>query len=93
MPERPIIELPSEKGVPGVAAVLSLAALAIPVDATAWFPGWTSDGLGTLIWLSALIPAFLLAYYRGLRGVAVALAAVAVTVAGSSVAGATVGRT
>jgi diguanylate cyclase (GGDEF)-like protein len=37
-------------------------------------PDWTSTGAGMLIWLTALIPAFLLSYYRGLRGVAVALA-------------------
>lgn len=36
-------------------------------------PDWTSSGAGMLIWLTALIPAFLLSYYRGLRGVAVAL--------------------
>jgi diguanylate cyclase (GGDEF)-like protein len=53
---------------------LSLAALAVPVATVAWMPDWTSNGAGMLIWLTALIPAFLLSYYRGLRGVAVALA-------------------
>ncbi|MDP1892317.1 MAG: diguanylate cyclase [Gemmatimonadaceae bacterium] len=59
--------------VPPRALALSLAALAIPVAAVAWMPDWTSTGAGMLIWLTALIPAFLLSYYRGLRGVAVAL--------------------
>ncbi len=60
--------------VPPRALALSLAALAVPVATVAWMPDWTSNGAGMLIWLTALIPAFLLSYYRGLRGVAVALA-------------------
>jgi diguanylate cyclase (GGDEF)-like protein len=48
--------------------------MAVPVVAVFSFPDSTTTGVGTLIWLTALIPAFLLAYYRGLRGVAVALA-------------------
>lgn len=59
--------------VPPRALALSLAALAIPVATVASMPDWTSTGAGMLIWLTALIPAFLLSYYRGLRGVAVAL--------------------
>lgn len=65
---------PAGRRVPPRALSISLAALAIPVIVVFAFPDWTSTGFGTLIWLSALIPAFLLAYYRGLRGVAVALA-------------------
>lgn len=60
--------------VPARALAISIAALAIPVGAVYWLPDWTSSGLGMLIWLTALIPAFLLSYYRGLQGVAVALA-------------------
>ena len=52
---------------------MSIAALAIPVATVYWLPDWTSNGLGMLIWLTALIPAFLLSYYRGWQGVAVAL--------------------
>jgi diguanylate cyclase (GGDEF)-like protein len=62
-----------EKAVPMFALAISLAALAVPVAVALSFPGWSSHGPGMLIWFSALIPAFLLAYYRGVRGVAVAL--------------------
>jgi diguanylate cyclase (GGDEF)-like protein len=60
--------------VPPRALAVSIAALAVPVATVYSFPDWTSSGGGMLIWLTALIPAFLLSYYRGLRGVAVALA-------------------
>ncbi|MFI5310441.1 MAG: diguanylate cyclase [Gemmatimonadales bacterium] len=59
---------------PPRALAISIAALAVPVATVFWLPDWTSSGLGMLIWLTALIPAFLLSYYRGLQGVAVALA-------------------
>lgn len=48
-------------------------ALVVPVVTVLWLPDWTSSGAGMLVWLTALIPAFLLSYYRGLPGVAVAL--------------------
>jgi diguanylate cyclase (GGDEF)-like protein len=64
----------ASRHVPARALWISLAAMSIPVAVVFAFPDWTATGFGTLIWLSALIPAFLLAYYRGLRGVAVALA-------------------
>lgn len=60
--------------VPPRALAISIAALVIPVVTVYELPDWTSNGGGMLIWLTALIPAFLLAYYRGLQGVAVALA-------------------
>ncbi|MDP1892014.1 MAG: diguanylate cyclase [Gemmatimonadaceae bacterium] len=60
--------------VPPFALAASIVSLAVPVAVVLWFPDWTSNGLGMLIWLTALIPAFLLALYRGFRGVAVALA-------------------
>lgn len=60
--------------VPFRALALSAAALAVPVGATLLLPGDRHD-LELLLWLLALVPAFLLAYYRGWRGVAVALAA------------------
>ncbi len=59
--------------VPPRALALSISALVVPVVAVLLFPDWTSTDAGMLIWLTALIPAFLLSYYRGLRGVAVAL--------------------
>jgi len=61
--------------VPIRALLLSLAALAIPVLGVFVVPGLVQEDQGMLIWLTALIPAFLLAYYRGLRGVATAVAA------------------
>jgi diguanylate cyclase (GGDEF)-like protein len=73
MPMRSVAR-PSEQPVPRRALVVSVLALAVPVAVVFWFPDWTSTGLGMLIWLTALIPAFLLAYYRGFAGVAVALA-------------------
>lgn len=39
-----------------------------------FFPQGLAD-YGTLLWLLALVPAFLLAYYRGWQGAATALAA------------------
>ena len=59
--------------VPPRALVFSLAAMAVPVSGTFLLPGWAEDQ-GVLIWLTSVVPAFLLAYYRGLMGVAVALA-------------------
>src|ERR1019366_9526307 len=65
---------PRTQRVPPRALAISIAALAVPVAVVFWQPDWTSNGLGMLIWLTALIPAFLLSYYRGWQGVAVALA-------------------
>jgi len=59
--------------VPGRALAISAAALAVPVLAVYLMPGVNDYEL--LVWLLALIPAFLLAYYRGWRGVAAAMAA------------------
>ncbi|MFO7892320.1 MAG: GGDEF domain-containing protein [Longimicrobiales bacterium] len=52
--------------------VISFGALAVPVVATFWFPESSAD-YELLLWLLALVPAFLLAYYRGWVGVAVAM--------------------
>ncbi len=68
------------RAVPPRALVLSLAALIVPVAGALEAPA----GLGSyaaLLWLLALVPAFLLAYYRGWRGVATALAAGMATLA------------
>ena len=61
--------------VPARALWLSLASLAVPVGATFAFPDFAQEDQGPLVWLTALVPAFLFAYYRGKRGVALALAA------------------
>ncbi len=61
-------------GVPPQALLLSLLCLWIPVLSSAFFPTWTYDA-GALVWLLALIPPFLLSYYRGWGGASLALAA------------------
>lgn len=83
--------VPGERGVPARALVISLGSLLIPVLGVAAAPEWAQDEQGVLIWLSALIPAFLLAYYRGLRGVALALAGAMALLAVTQVALLTLG--
>ncbi len=63
----------STRALPGRALALSLAALAVPVAGSLAFPELLGE-TAALLWLLALVPAFLLAYYRGWRGVATALA-------------------
>lgn len=64
----------SPRPVPLRALLISLGALAVPViGALRSAPG--SGNHGVLLWLLALVPVFLLAYYRGWRGVALATAA------------------
>jgi diguanylate cyclase (GGDEF)-like protein len=58
--------------VPRRAVLISAAALAVPVLAGAL--GVSDGSAQLLLWLLALVPAFLLAYYRGWRGVATSLA-------------------
>jgi diguanylate cyclase len=58
--------------IPHTGLVLSFGALLVPVIGTFWFPEASREYL-PLLWLVALIPAFLLAYYRGWIGVAVAM--------------------
>lgn len=60
--------------IPVRAVVISVLALAVPV-AAALVPEGATSGYALLLWLVALIPAFLLSYYRGWVGVAVAQAA------------------
>ncbi|MGH7459689.1 MAG: diguanylate cyclase domain-containing protein, partial [Longimicrobiales bacterium] len=55
------------------ALVLSVAAALFPVAGAFLIPERLSD-VGALLWLIPLIPAFLLAYYRGWKGVATSLA-------------------
>lgn len=62
------------RSVPLRALLLSLASLAVPVVGQLVFPGLVRDEFGIVVWASALVPAFLLAYYRGSGGVAVAVA-------------------
>ena len=72
----------SKPKIPARAVVLSVAALAVPFVASQW----AAEAAATpLVWLVALIPAFLLAYYRAWRGVATALAGAMATLALSNV--------
>ncbi len=64
----------SPSPVPLRAFAISIAALSVPVLGTFALPAWTESDYGLLVWLTALVPAFLLAYYRGSQGVALALA-------------------
>lgn len=64
----------SGAGVPPRALLISLLALVVPVAGTVFFPQHADDEVGLLFWLPALVPAFLLTYYRGWWGVSVALA-------------------
>ena len=59
--------------VPIRALLLSLGAISIPVLGALAVPD-TLGEFGALLWLLALIPAFLLAFYRGWKGAATALA-------------------
>jgi diguanylate cyclase (GGDEF)-like protein len=59
--------------VPARALAISLAALGVPVITTLRFPG-AAEEVELLTWILAIIPIFLLSYYRGWRGAAVALA-------------------
>lgn len=60
--------------IPRRALLLSLVTLAVPVAGAIYAPEWLSEDRGLLLWLTPILPAFLLAYYRGWKGVAVALA-------------------
>lgn len=56
------------------ALVLSSAALSIPLTAGVVYPDWTGEEAGVLLWLTALLPAFLLTYYKGWQGASLGLA-------------------
>ncbi|MEX0980076.1 MAG: diguanylate cyclase [Gemmatimonadota bacterium] len=56
------------------ALVLSFGALSVPMIGGILFPDWTGEEAGVLLWLTALVPAFLLTYYRGWRGASLGLA-------------------
>ncbi len=60
--------------VPPQALLLSLLSLWVPVASSSLFPEWTNADVGVLIWLLALVPPFLLSYYRGWMGASLALA-------------------
>ena len=59
--------------IPLRALMISAGALAVPVATGFLPPDWLGDA-GVLVWLTGLVPAFLMAYYKGWRGASVALA-------------------
>lgn len=85
-------QIRSERRVPPRALIISVAALLVPVVGILSFPEQTVGEYGSLFWLLALIPAFLLAYHRGWRGVATALAAGMATLSSTHAAASWVGR-
>jgi diguanylate cyclase (GGDEF)-like protein len=60
--------------IPLRALLLSFAALFVPIFTALAFPDFSGGDTGLLIWLTALIPGFLLTYYRGWSGASLALA-------------------
>ncbi|HKK93495.1 MAG TPA: diguanylate cyclase, partial [Longimicrobiales bacterium] len=72
-PNRPTRQDLRSSRVPVRAAILSIAAFAVPVVGTFWVPEALAE-YEALLWLTALIPAFLLSYYRGWQGAATAFA-------------------
>jgi putative two-component system response regulator len=85
--------LHGEGAVPPRALLLALLALAVPVSGALLFPEALGE-FAALLWLTLLLPGFLLAYYRGWQGAATALAAgmaaLALTQAGAAWMGVTV---
>ncbi|HKS05314.1 MAG TPA: diguanylate cyclase [Gemmatimonadaceae bacterium] len=67
--------------VPLRALGISLSALVVPVAAAFYAPTWTNSGVGMLVWLTGLVPVFVLAYYRGVGGVLVGVAATCIAAA------------
>src|SRR5688572_29321911 len=65
--------MPPGKHPPLRALLISLAALAIPIIGAFLVPGALRD-YEALLWMLAVVPAFLLAYYKAWQGAAVALA-------------------
>jgi PAS domain S-box-containing protein len=67
------LTVPSARRVPLGALGLSVAAFLVPLVCAIYLPESLAER-GDLLWVLALVPAFLLAYYRGWRGINVALA-------------------
>ena len=71
-PEGPVTGF-AHKPLPFQALVITVAALAVPALSSFFAPEWMTGDARALIWLTALVPAFLFAYYKGWQGVSVAL--------------------
>ncbi len=68
------LAVPPVRRIPAQAVVLSLVALAVPLGARL-LPGHVPGEQEFLVWLLALVPAFLFSYYRGWTGAATGIAA------------------
>jgi len=85
MVNEPGREESGRRSVPVRALVLSVGALLVPLVSVGFVPDVSGEEMGLLVWISALIPGFLMSYYRGWLGSAVALAAGMALIALSSV--------
>jgi hypothetical protein len=61
--------------VPFRALLLSVLAFSVPLMGATIAPEWALQEQGVLLWLTALLPPFLLTYYRGWEGASIGLAA------------------
>ena len=61
--------------VPFRALLLSILAFSVPVLGVTVAPDWAMQERGVLLWLTALLPPFLLTYCRGWEGASIGLAA------------------
>jgi diguanylate cyclase (GGDEF)-like protein len=75
MTEKMAIVTTTSEGAPTRALVLSALALLVPLVGSLVFPDWTGRGAGLLVWLLALVPAFVLSYLYGWKGAGTAFAA------------------
>ena len=75
----------ARREVPVRALILSILALLVPIATVVLVPESGREAAGLLVWVTALIPAFLLSYYKGWSGSAVALAAGMAVIALSSI--------
>jgi diguanylate cyclase (GGDEF)-like protein len=71
----PMKSVTNRRPMPLRAFVISVAAMAIPPVSQAVLPAAIQEQYGLLLWTTILVPAFFLAYYRGTRGIAEAVAA------------------
>ncbi|MFO8173669.1 MAG: GGDEF domain-containing protein [Longimicrobiales bacterium] len=73
-PKEILGDLDLEDSIPLRALFLSFSALLFPVLTAVVFPEFAGEDTGLLIWLMALVPAFLFTYYRGWPGASLSLA-------------------
>ena len=64
----------ASRPLPGKVLLFSASALLLPVLESFGNPDWIKADVGMLMWLTALLPAFLLTFHKGWRGVSIALA-------------------